>query len=155
MKSNKSALNNNLPTLIDGGSHIDSRGTLNFVNDITFFDFKRFYIIENFQNNFVRAWHGHKNENKLLYCISGTFKVGAIKINNFNKPSKSAVPHEFILSSLVPKILFIPKGFANGLMNLEKKSKIMVFSDKSLLESQNDDYRFKFDFWDIWKIKFE
>ena len=141
MKSNKSVFNKNLPTLIDGGSHIDSRGTLNFVNDITFFDFKRFYIIENFQNNFVRAWHGHK--------------VGAIKINNFNKPSKSAVPHEFILSSLVPKILFIPKGFANGLMNLEKKSKIMVFSDKSLLESQNDDYRFKFDFWDIWKIKFE
>ena len=143
------------PLLLNVGKSEDHRGYVEFYNELKLDYYKRFYIVSNPIKGTVRAWHGHKNENKLIYCISGTFKVGAIKINNFNKPSKSAVPHEFILSSLVPKILFIPKGFANGLMNLEKKSKIMVFSDKSLLESQNDDYRFKFDFWDIWKIKFE
>ena len=64
-------------------------------------------------------------------------------------------PKEFILSSTSPKFLYIPKGYANGLTNLSSNAKLIVFSDKLLEESLNDDYRFDYNFWDIWKIKYK
>lgn len=155
MKSIKSKYLNNKPKIIEGGIHIDQRGILKFFNDLNFFNFKRMYIIENFNNNFIRAWHGHKNESKLFYCASGSFKIGLVKINNFNNPNKNSKPVEFTISCKLPKFLYIPKGYANGSMNLETNSKLVVFSDKSLNESLNDDFRYNYDFWNIWNIKYE
>lgn len=143
------------PFLVEGGTHVDDRGVINYINDMSFFKFKRMYVIENFQENFIRAWHGHKKENKVFFCISGTFKVAAVKIDSFSSPSKNLTPKEFILSSTSPKFLYIPKGYANGLTNLSSNAKLIVFSDKLLEESLNDDYRFDYNFWDIWKIKYK
>ena len=42
---------------------------------------------------------------------------------------------------------------ANGFMNLTKDSSIIVFSDKTLEESLDDDIRYPYDKWDIWKIE--
>ena len=145
-------MTSNKPKIIDGGSHIDDRGVMGFINDITFFDFKRMYTIENFENKFVRAWHGHKLESKIIFCVSGAFKIGAVKIDDFTKPSKNEKPYEFIVSSIKPSLLFIPEGFANGLMNLESNSKLIIFSNKTLEESSKDDYRIDSNYWNIWKI---
>ena len=47
--------------LIDADLSIDDRGELIFCNNFDMTKIKRFYHITNFNNPFVRAWHGHTN----------------------------------------------------------------------------------------------
>ena len=59
---------------------------------------------------------------------------------------------KFFLNSEVPEIIHIPKNHANGFMNLTKDASIMVFSDRTLKQSLDDDLRFPIDKWPIWKV---
>ena len=138
--------------LIQGGTFVDERGYVSFINKANLINVKRIYTIKNHQTNFIRAWHGHKKESKFFMAISGSFLVGLININNFQNPSKKLKAKKIFLSENNPQILFVPKGYANGIMNLEPNSKLLVFSDMTLLESGNDDYRFAYDYWNIWQI---
>ena len=52
--------------LINGGIAVDDRGQLSFVNDFDFKDVKRFYMVENHEKGFIRAWHGHKKDVKYV-----------------------------------------------------------------------------------------
>jgi dTDP-4-dehydrorhamnose 3,5-epimerase len=47
----------------------------------------------------------------------------------------------YILSDDNDEVIKIEAGFYNGFKALEPQSKLMVYSDKSLNESLNDDYR--------------
>ena len=60
------------PQLIEGGNFSDHRGTLSYVNDFSFKDIERFYIISNSVTHPVRAWQGHKLDAKNFYCLSGS-----------------------------------------------------------------------------------
>jgi dTDP-4-dehydrorhamnose 3,5-epimerase len=73
------------PKLITGDIHYDNRGFLIFSNEFKFNIIQRFYIVSNFQNKFVRAWHGHKKESKFIMCIQGSFQISCVKIKNFKK----------------------------------------------------------------------
>ncbi|MDC3150196.1 WxcM-like domain-containing protein [Alphaproteobacteria bacterium] len=139
-----------------GVNFIDDRGSTKFINDFNFLDFeiKRFYIIENFTNNFIRAWHAHKDETKAALCIQGAVMLCRVKLDDFNIPSKNLDIEKFTLECTQPKIIIIPKGYANGVMNLKPDSKIMFFSDKTLKDSANDDYRFEYNYWNPWKVNF-
>lgn len=139
---------------IVGDISYDDRGSVLFVNDFNFKGIKRFYVLQNDKNNFIRAWHAHKNEAKFFWCCEGKFKISLVKIDNFSNPSKKLKVNNFILSSLRSEILFVPKGYANGTMNLQKNSKLVVFSNKNLNESLSDDYRYDFDYWNPWNIKY-
>ena len=55
--------------IINGGTFKDSRGTLRFVNDFDFSEVKRFYQIENSSTDIVRAWQGHKIEEKFFLLL--------------------------------------------------------------------------------------
>lgn len=140
------------PTIIEGGLAVDDRGSLTFANEFDFKGVKRFYMIANHQPNFVRAWHGHKKEAKYLMAVSGSFVIGAIKIDDWDKPSRALEVQRFILSALKPSILYIPAGYANGLMNLSQDGRLMVYSTSSLEESKGDDFRFDARHWDIWGV---
>ena len=128
-----------------GDNFTDSRGNLRCVNRFNFKSIKRFYHISNHEINFVRAWHGHKKENKYFYVTSGKFLLGQVNLNT-NRIKK------YYLNSEIPQIIHIPNNHANGFMNLTHDASIMVFSDKTLKESLNDDIRFPFDKWNIWEI---
>ncbi len=143
------------PSLIDGDSFYDQRGSVSFINNLDLINIKRFYIVENHQQNFVRAWHAHKFEQKVFICIEGAAQISAVKVNNFENPSKDMEIFNFFLSEKKMQCVFIPKGYANGSMSLIKKTRLLIFSDSSLKESLNDDYRFPYDFWDNWNIKFK
>ena len=138
-----------MPKLIPGGRSVDDRGNLSFNNDLDLSNFKRYYLIENHSNNFVRAWHGHLEESKVFICIEGSFLVGAVRFNQQDRES----PHRFVLDSKIHSALFIPKGFANGSMNLSDGAKLLVFSDSTLEASKSDDFRFDWDYWNIWNIE--
>ena len=57
------------PILIKGGLSVDDRGSVSFVNDFNFSDVKRFYMIQNHVQGFVRAWHGHKKRQNIFMLL--------------------------------------------------------------------------------------
>lgn len=142
--------------IINVNTSYDDRGDIVYCNEFNFIQkkIKRFYQITNNNLNFVRAWHGHKKEEKFLLVTKGVFKICAVKIDNWKNPSKKLSVKEFVISSNSPKILQIPGGYAHGSQNLKIGSKLLVFSTFNLEESIKDDYRYQSDLWYNWDIKF-
>lgn len=138
------------PTLLKGGTFTDERGTLSFVNEFDLSPVKRMYTIIHPDKTVVRAWQGHQQESKWFKCIKGSFVVAWKKIDDFSNPSPLPPSEYVILNGTQPEILFIPPGFANGLMALEDNSELIVFSDYNLGESLDDKIRFDKDLWFDW-----
>ncbi len=142
------------PRIIEGQIAVDDRGSLTFSNAFDFLGVKRFYMIENHSTSVIRAWHGHMKESKFMLPVSGSAIIGAVKLDDKEKPSKSNPVNRFVLSAKKPSLLFIPAGYANGFRFLECGTKLMIFSTSSLDESKGDDYRFPHDYWgeEIWSV---
>ena len=139
--------------LLKGGLAVDDRGTVAFVNEFNFNNVKRFYLVENHKRDFIRAWHAHKKEGKYVTVVKGSAIVGAVRIDNWENPSKDMEVKRFVLSEKSPAVLFIPNGYANGFKSLTDDTKIMFFSTSSLEESLGDDFRFDADYWNIWQVE--
>lgn len=130
--------------LIAGAVATDDRGSLSFVNNLFLDGLKRFYIIENHDLHFTRAWHGHKNEWKVFIPLVGSWIVAchAFDISPANTVvEKAEEGKRFVLSEKNPSALVVPGGYMNGTMNLTQGAKILVMSSSTLEESKNDDYR--------------
>lgn len=133
--------------IIEGNIFTDSRGSVRFVNDFRFEGIKRFYAIIHPDINIIRAWQGHKMETKYFYAAKGSFLINWIQIDNWQQPSKDLKKNTYILSEKRSEILVIPPGCCNGLKALEPDSLLISFSNMTIEESKNDDYRFPQDYW--------
>lgn len=140
------------PCVLNGGLSVDDRGEIAFVNDFNFESVKRFYMVSNHKAGFVRAWHAHKREAKYVTAVSGAAVVGAVKIDDWDKPSGDLPVGRYVLSSKKPQVLYIPPGYANGFMSLTSDLKLIFFSTAKLEESANDDIRYDARYWDIWNV---
>lgn len=141
------------PVLLQGGLAVDDRGEVGFVNDFDFAGVKRFYIVRNHRQGFIRAWHGHKHEAKFVTVVAGAALVGAVPVDDWEDPAKNAPVARFVLSARKPAVLYIPAGYANGFMSLSPDTAIEFFSTSTLDESAGDDYRFDARHWDIWHVE--
>lgn len=139
------------PNIIQGGQFEDERGKLIFFNDFDMKEVKRFYIIEHPDSSIVRAWQGHKREQKWFYVISGSFKVLLVQPDDWERPSGDLPIEEHELKASGPQVLHIPGGYANGFKALQPGSKMMVFSSFTVNESSGDNYRFKKERWYNWQ----
>ncbi|MDR7208977.1 WxcM-like domain-containing protein [Flavobacterium piscis] len=137
------------PKIIHGGNFSDRRGTISFVNDFSFKGIERFYIISNSDENPVRAWQGHKLDAKNFYCLSGSFKIHFIKIDNWENPSKNLRIETIMVDASESKIVHIPAGYANAIESLETNSKLLSFSTLPLVNVSDDDVRYNSDYWKI------
>lgn len=138
---------------VAGGLAVDDRGSLKFINDFALAGYKRFYIVENHRQGFIRAWHGHKHEAKAVVCLQGSALVAGVKIDNWESPSKDLPVERFVLSGSKPGALLIPAGYANGFMSLSSDTILMFFSSSTLAESAADDIRFESRMWNPWNIE--
>jgi dTDP-4-dehydrorhamnose 3,5-epimerase-like enzyme len=141
------------PQLIKGGIHTDQRGQISFVNDLKFDAIERFYIISNSAKNPLRAWHGHKIDNKYFYCIKGVIKVHYVKIDDWESPSRNLKVESVVLNAAESTIFHIPEGYANAIESLEVGSKLMSFSTLPLDRISEDDVRFESDMWSVKSLK--
>jgi dTDP-4-dehydrorhamnose 3,5-epimerase len=137
------------PKVIQGGNFADHRGSISFVNDFNFSDIERFYIISNSNENPLRAWQGHKLDAKNFYCLTGSFKIHFIKIDDWENPSKDLIIETVLVSESDSKIVHIPAGYANAVESLEENSKLMSFSTLPLTKVSEDDVRYPSDYWRI------
>ncbi|MCD9575256.1 WxcM-like domain-containing protein [Flavobacterium soyae] len=138
-----------IPKIIQGGNFSDHRGTISYVNDFCFKDIERFYIISNSDENPIRAWQGHKLDAKNFYCVSGSFKIHFVKIDNWENPSKDLPIETIVVSESDSKIVHIPAGYANAVQSLETNSKLISFSTLPLTNVKEDDARYPSDYWNI------
>jgi len=126
------------PKIIQGGNFSNHRGTISYVND--FKNIERFYIINNSDENPIRACQGNKLETKNFYCINGYFKIHFVKVDNWENPLKDLNIGTIVVSCSESKIVHIPAGYANAIESLETNSKLILFSTLSLA-NVNDDVR--------------
>ncbi len=138
---------------LPGGLAVDDRGSLKFINDFSLAGYKRFYVVENHKQGFIRAWHGHKHEAKAVVCLQGSAIVAGVKVDDWENPSPELPFERFVLTSAKPGALLIPAGYANGFMSLTADTILMFFSSSTLAESAADDIRFESRLWDPWKIE--
>jgi dTDP-4-dehydrorhamnose 3,5-epimerase-like enzyme len=138
-----------IPKIIQGGNFSDHRGMVSYVNDFIFKDIERFYIITNSDSHPLRAWQGHKLDAKNFYCLSGSFRILYVKIDNWENPSTDVTIETVILTASESKILQIPAGYANAIESLEPDSKLLSFSTLPLDQVKEDDVRFDAEYWRI------
>lgn len=137
--------------LIKGNNHTDHRGTLCFINDFNMSAIKRMYTITHPSTSIVRAWQAHKVESKCFKCIKGRFLIAAVEIDDWEKPSKKLQAKTFILNAKDTEVLKIPGGYANGFKALDADAQLLVFSDKTLEEAKDDQYKFEEALWMDWQ----
>ncbi len=139
---------NKIPTIIKGNSHTDDRGTILFNNEFTATEVKRIYFIENKDTEFVRAWQGHKIEQRWFSAVQGSFEIKLIEVDNWDNPAKNSLMHSFILKANQFDVLHVPRGCISSIQALETESKLLVMADY-LLGEVKDEYRFDADYFKI------
>jgi dTDP-4-dehydrorhamnose 3,5-epimerase-like enzyme len=127
-----------IPKITKGNSHTDSRGTLFFNNDFDASVIKRLYLIENKNTDFIRAWQGHKIEQRWFSAVQGSFKIQLICIDNWEKPSKASEQFGFVLQAEKMDVLHIPQGYVSSIQSLEEGSKLLVMSNYLINEIQDE-----------------
>lgn len=152
------------PYIIKGGVAIDKRGRVTFCNGFDMSEVKRFYMLENHEVGYIRAWHGHLVEAKYVVCVSGVAVVGVAEIEKVGAslPFSSLPPPSDVYYFATSKlrmlfaikeptaftlhpngdVLYIPPGYANGHKNLVANTRLLHFSTLTHEESLGDDYRF-------------
>lgn len=139
-----------LPEVIKGEFYSDERGILSFINDFDMNPVKRFYTIHHHDTKVIRAWQGHRQEQKWFHVLDGAFDVMLVKPDNWEAPANNLPVQSFSLSAVNNHVLHIPAGFATGFQATLPDSRMIVYSDRKLEESIKDDYRFPHDLWYSW-----
>lgn len=134
-----------IPKIISGNSHTDDRGTLFYNNDFDASAVKRIYVIENATTEIIRAWQGHKIEQRWFSAIKGSFKIQLIEIDHWDQPSKNLEKLTFEVSAQKLDVIYVPKGYVSSIQSLEEDSKLLVMADH-LLGEIKDEYRYDVDY---------
>jgi len=159
----------------EGGLFVDDRGVIRFINDFPP-DIRRMYQVENLRAGMIRAFHGHKKEEKYVWVPRGIVEVKIISFDMvLDSPTYShqeglAEHHNkllawkkdnekcmtsFVLSSFKPSLLHISAGYYNGFKTLTDDAVIQFYSTYTLEESKEDDFRLPWDHFgkEIWEEK--
>lgn len=136
------------PTIVNGNVHIDFRGSLFYNNDFDAKEVKRIYFIENKDTKTVRAWQGHKIEQRWFSAVQGSFEIKLIEVDDWITPSKNSTIHSFVLKASQLDILHVPKGYISSIQALESNSRLMLMAD-FLIGEVKDEYRFDADYFKI------
>jgi hypothetical protein len=94
-----------IPEITNGNAHTDTRGTLFYNNEFDVSAIKRMYVLENESTEFIRAWQGHKIEQRWFSVMKGSFRIQLIAIDNWNAPSKHLERFTFIINAEMLDVL--------------------------------------------------
>lgn len=138
--------------IISGDTFRDHRGSLRFINRFNMQEVVRFYEIAVANTDIIRGWQAHQKEKKWFYCLDGRLIINLIKIDPFERPSSHLKSLKFILNDETPEVLCVPGGYASAIKAITQNARLQIFSNFSLEESENDDFRFPLEKWSAdWK----
>lgn len=130
------------PSLIQPSRHIDERGILSHFRNTVLDSVRRIYFITSSPEAGFRGWHGHKYESKTFFVIDGIVKVSCVRVVSWDAEPTGEDQESFVLEKSRNELLVVPEGFANGIEACSESATVMVLSNRSLADSQRDDYRF-------------
>lgn len=130
-----------VPQIIQGNAHADDRGVLFYNNSFDASAVKRIYFIENCDTDFVRAWQGHKIEQRWFSAANGSFEIKLIEIDNWETPSRHLEQLIFTVSSEKLDVFHIPAGYVSSIRAQTENAKLLVMADY-LLGEIKDEYRY-------------
>lgn len=135
-------------TLIPGGIHQDPNGALVYNNDFDLAEAGacRYYTVQP-SGEKLRGWRGHRIEQKWFSAVHGNMLVLVVAPDDWQHPSPSLKPQEFILKAGTGDILHVPAGHATAFKALSPGATVAVFSDLDLDASTADSYRFDSSLW--------
>ena len=87
-----------------------------------------------------------------MTVVSGAAIVAAVRIDDWDHPSRDLPVTRHVMAAERPSVLAIPAGYANGFMTLTPDAKLVFFSTASLEESRGDDVRYDARHWDPWQV---
>ena len=137
------------PVLIEGGCHVDARGSLSFVNGFDFQGVERFFWVHSAEAGVLRGWSGHQREHRWFSVVHGEVLVAVVRPDGWQSPSRDLPVTRFRLSAVCPQVLHVPPGHATGSLNLDPGAILLIFSSGTLDQSKTDDFRFPVDRWPI------
>ena len=135
--------------MIEGGLHVDNRGSLAFFNGFAFAGVQRFYVIRPGRPHAVRGWAGHQRDRKWFTAVEGTIAVAVVGPGDWQSLDAHVPVSRFVLSAAKPQILAVPPRHATAIVGISPQSALMVFSTGTVDEAPSDTYRFPPDFWEI------
>jgi len=130
-----------LPQIIEGYAYDDNRGVLYYNNNFNASAIKRIYFIENRDTDLVRAWQGHKIEQRWFGAIKGNFEIKLIRVDNWEAPSLDLKQYVFSISAEKLDLLHIPPGYISSIRSLTDDAKLLVMADHGLGEIK-DEHRY-------------
>lgn len=137
------------PTLIEGGCHVDARGTVSFFNSFTMKGVDRFYWVKAAQNELPRGWVGHRRDEKWFSVTHGEVLVAVVQPDDWQSPSRNLPVARYHLKAIKPQILHVPPGCATGSLNFTPDSVLLVLSSGKIEDAASDNFRFPVDWWPI------
>ena len=129
------------PQLISLQTFNDQRGVVEHYSSNELPLIRRVYFVSPSTVGEFRGWHGHKREAKVFRCLEGEFEVFLAQVEDWMTP-RAVRTQRYRLSAADGEILLVPGGYANAIVSLANGSRMMVMSDKTLSQSQSDDYRY-------------
>ena len=136
-----------LPQIIKGNAHSDDRGVLYYNTNFNASAVKRLYFIENKDTDFIRAWQGHKTEQRWFSAVKGSFEIKLIAVDNWDSPSVNLEQYIFEISSVTLDVLHVPAGYISNIKALTDEAKLLVMADYGLREIK-DEYRYDAGYFD-------
>src|SRR5467141_3717455 len=121
----------------------DGRGFLQEIFDDASPIWKRAYFVRSWRTGTIRGLHGHQHETKAYLVFHGAARFGwsRMVLAKNSKPEGYPLPMTTItLSSYKPEIIVIPPWWLHGWMSLTDGTMLIGFSDRTLVESENDDF---------------
>lgn len=120
------------PKLIQGGRHVDARGTLRFCNDFDMGGVRRFYTISNSAEQRKRGWIMHKRETKWFFPVRGRTKV-KVEVEGGRQMSYLLDADDSAVLQVPPENWF--------LIEQDGTAEVQVFSNCMTGEFPDDDFR--------------
>ncbi len=137
------------PRLIDGGLHVDARGTVGFVNTFDLKGVDRFYWIVAREPNVFRGWIGHRRDQKWFSVLSGTVEVFVVKPDDWKSPCRHLATQNYLLTASKPQVLHVPAGYATGSMDKTGGSILVVHSSGKIEQARTDEFRWPAEYWPL------
>ena len=132
------------PKLVSINVFQDHRGLVEHYASTELPGIKRIYFVTPAKVGDFRGWHGHKFESKIFRCAEGEFDVHLARVTDWEAPQSTA-SYNYRLSASGGEMLLVPAGHANAMISRIPGSRMLVMSDRTLGESQLDDYRYDAD----------
>ena len=115
----------------------DFRGKLFHNNTVNLTNIKRFYSIENINQEFRRGWKGHEVEKRWFICVKGQVNIWVINNSDLEKKINTAL--KFAMTEENFDVLFVPEGYATLIKKETEDGRIMVFSNY-FINTTNDEH---------------